>query len=271
MPDLTATLNYPKGTCALVLKRSPAELGRYEVHNHPVTIKGEYEAHFALNGVPIAGSPAKFEVVAAQPSGRHTYLIAPTEPAVVKMPYELSVQAVDRYGNHLTTGGSKVEVKVTGDGTAPCTVVDHKDGTYSLHFTVNNTGAYQVEVRIDGHKVKGNPPKGNGGHDDAGGGDKNPNRRARAPNNRRGTSSFQSGAERAFSPPPKGAMPTEPTQATVLEVGDAEAAGLPVMASAEEGRPRAGRRNSSTGTNVNRPPPAGTDPEAPASPGAQEP
>ena len=48
-----------------------------------------------------------------------------------------------------------MEGKVIGANASACTVVDHKDGTYSLHFTVNATGSYNVEVRIDGAKVKG--------------------------------------------------------------------------------------------------------------------
>ena len=155
VPELTAWLTHPKGTSPLVLKTT-SSLGRYEVQNHLLTLKGNYDAHFALNGVPLMGSPVSFQVHAAAPSGKHSYIVAPDVPALVKLPYELTLHAVDKYGNKLTTGGAKVEVKVLG-ASAPCTVVDHKDGTYSLHFTVNTTGSFHVEVRIDGLKVRGVP------------------------------------------------------------------------------------------------------------------
>jgi len=154
-PELTGWVVGPKGSTPLLLQRTD-KLGQFEVRNQTITLQGSYEAHFALNGVPIAGSPVSFKVNAAAPSGKNSFIVAPDQPALVKLPYELTLHAVDRYGNKLSSGGARVEVKVIG-ASAPCTVVDHKDGTYSLHFTVNSTGSYQVEVRIDGLKVKGTP------------------------------------------------------------------------------------------------------------------
>jgi hypothetical protein len=154
-PELTGWVVGPKGSTPLLLQRTD-KLGQFEVRDQTITLQGSYEAHFALNGVPIAGSPVSFKVNAAAPSGKNSFIVAPDQPALVKLPYELTLHAVDRYGNKLSSGGARVEVKVIG-ASAPCTVVDHKDGTYSLHFTVNSTGSYQVEVRIDGLKVKGTP------------------------------------------------------------------------------------------------------------------
>ena len=156
-PELTGWVVGPKGSTPLLLQRTDKP-GQYEVRNQTITLQGSYEAHFALNGVPIAGSPVSFKVNAAAPSGKNSFIVAPDQPALVKLPYELTLHAVDRYGNKLSSGGARVEVKVIG-ASAPCTVVDHKDGTYSLHFTVNSTGSYQVEVRIDGLKVKGTPSR----------------------------------------------------------------------------------------------------------------
>ena len=92
---------------------------------------------------------------AAAAFGKNSYITSPEQPAFVKLPYELKLHAVDKYGNRLQAGGTKVEGKVIGASASACTVVDHKDGTYSLHFTVNQIGSYNVEVRVDGTKVKG--------------------------------------------------------------------------------------------------------------------
>ena len=153
--ELTSWLVGPKGTVNVSLRKVPGSIGLYVIDDHAVTVSGQYEAHFALNGVPISGSPYQFQVKPAEGFGRNSYIVSPEQPAYVKLPYELTLHAVDRYGNKLTSGGSKVEGKVIGANASACTVVDHKDGTYSLHFTVNATGSYNVEVRIDGAKVKG--------------------------------------------------------------------------------------------------------------------
>lgn len=153
--ELTAWLIGPKGTVPLALKKEDSELGRYEVDNHIVTMSGQYEAHFALNGRALKNSPVMFEVVASNAYGKYCYVTAPEQPAFAKLPYELKLHTLDKHGNKLSWGGSKVEGRIVGSSGAACTVVDHKDGTYSLHFTVNTTGSFNVEVRIDGAKVKG--------------------------------------------------------------------------------------------------------------------
>lgn len=155
--ELTAWLVSPKGTTPLVLTKVAAELGLYCIDSHVVTVSGQYDAHVALNGVEISGSPFTFGVVPAEGHGRMSYVSGPEAPAFAKLPYELTLHSVDRFGNKLRTGGAKVEGKIIGANASACTVVDHKDGTYSLHFTVHTTGSYNVEVRIDGNKVKGSP------------------------------------------------------------------------------------------------------------------
>lgn len=143
---------------SLPLKMSETTMGMYEVDDYTLTISGQYEAHFALNGTPISGSPVIFQVAAAAPSGKRSYVTTPEQPALVKLPYELLLHTVDRFGNICGIGGARVEGKVVGGSSSACTVVDRKDGTYSLHFTVNAIGSYNVEVRIEGVKVKGSPP-----------------------------------------------------------------------------------------------------------------
>jgi len=153
--ELTAWLVTPRGKSALSLKKDENALGLHRVDDYELTMAGQYEANITLNGTPINGSPVCFEVTPAPPSGKLSYVSAPEGPAYVKLPYELKLVTLDKFGNLLSTGGERVDGKVLGSTTTPCTVVDHKDGTYSLHFTVNNTGSFNVEVRVNGAKVKG--------------------------------------------------------------------------------------------------------------------
>lgn len=109
--------------------------------------------------------------------------------------YTLQLHAIDRFCNRLPVGGSKVEAEIKGvavkvegkaesekaskkdkaseDGkdtpwflpgeeekeaameTNVCKTVDNKDGTYTITFIVDQTGSFNLEVLLDGEKVKG--------------------------------------------------------------------------------------------------------------------
>jgi len=153
--ELTAWLVSPKGTSSLPLIKDGNAVGLFTIDNYVVTLSGKYEVHVALNGAPITGSPVHLNVVPAEAHGRTSYVITPDHPAFVKLPYEITLHTLDRYGNRLTEGGTKIDGKVVDGGSAACAVIDHRDGTYSLDFTVNKVGSYNVEVRIAGAKVKG--------------------------------------------------------------------------------------------------------------------
>ena len=173
MYDLTAWLSGPKGSVTLSLQAEQGHLGLYNVREHILTHAGRYEAHVHLNGVPINQSPISFNVTAAEASGRNSYIVAPEQPAFAKLPYEVKLYTVDKYNNKIGKGGTRVEGKIISANASACTVVDHKDGSYSLHFTVNQVGSYNMEVRVNGHKVKGVPVQATGG--DAKVGDKKSN------------------------------------------------------------------------------------------------
>ena len=154
--ELTAWLLGPRGTVNLALRKDESALGKYKVDTTTnVTMAGQYEAHVTLNGQELKGSPFLFQVHAATAYGKMSFVTAPAEPAYAKLPYELRLQTLDKYGNKLTWGGSKIDGRILGTSNSACTVADHKDGSYSLHFTVNTTGSFNVEVRVDGAKVKG--------------------------------------------------------------------------------------------------------------------
>lgn len=126
---------------------------RYELQ-----VAGAYEAHFTLGGIPIKGSPVKFRVKPAQPSGRLSTLHPPVDtPSVIGVLYELTLIAEDKYTNRLDRGGANVQARALGPSASPATTVDHGDGTYGVRFTAGAVGEYRVEVRLDNVKIKGSP------------------------------------------------------------------------------------------------------------------
>ena len=65
------------------------------------------------------------------------------------MPCELLLEAIDRYGNRLESGGSRVDARGSGPGVSACTVTDNDDGTYIVSFTAAVVGETRVTVRLD--------------------------------------------------------------------------------------------------------------------------
>ncbi|MEZ4415583.1 MAG: filamin/ABP280 repeat domain-containing protein [Gemmatimonadota bacterium] len=58
---------------------------------------------------------------------------------------------------HPTGGGTVAGVVSGANAGAPVSVVNHKDGTYSLSYTPAQPGSDQIEITIDGNAVSGSP------------------------------------------------------------------------------------------------------------------
>lgn len=124
----------------------------YELH-----VAATYEAHLMLNGQEINGSPVRFKVKPAAPSGRLSTLQVPDKPPTVHEEYELLLIAEDKYSNKLDRGGANVQARALGPSASPATTKDYNNGTYGIKFTAGAVGEYRVEVRLDNVKIKGSP------------------------------------------------------------------------------------------------------------------
>ena len=74
--------------------------------------------------------------------------------------YEFLVESRDGHGNLLLTGGSNVEVLVSSyqnEGGITTSITDNNNGTYSVMYTPQVTGAYFLDVTIDGSSIRGSP------------------------------------------------------------------------------------------------------------------
>jgi hypothetical protein len=73
-------------------------------------------------------------------------------------PTVITIQAIDAFGNPLTTGGATVVVTVSGTNTAgPLTATDNGDGTYTATYTPSASGPDQVDITLNGTPISGSP------------------------------------------------------------------------------------------------------------------
>jgi uncharacterized protein YkwD len=125
---------------------------------------GDSVVNATLNGTPIFNAPFKVQVdknakpaTEADPtwstvSGDGVHNANVTEPA------EFSVQARNKYGNKLKTGGDNITVPISGrSGRLLADVTDNGDGTYQVSYQPTQTGEHQVAVKLEGKNLRGTP------------------------------------------------------------------------------------------------------------------
>jgi len=130
----------------------PRDDGKYDVKYDPLT-DGPHKVAVSLRGVPVGKSPYSVQVVAG----------ADAEGSGVGE-FGFTLQARDRKGEPMTTGGAKFEVTVKLDelGSEPidCVeVTDNGDGTYTAKYHIDEPGTYKIYVKLNGRTVKGTPFK----------------------------------------------------------------------------------------------------------------
>ncbi|XP_053086930.1 tripartite motif-containing protein 2 isoform X3 [Pangasianodon hypophthalmus] len=79
---------------------------------------------------------------------------------VVGRPTSITVTSKDRDGGLCQTGGAPLSAELNGaDGTlvGEGEVVDHKDGTYDVLYTLSHEGQYMLALRLYGKHIRGSP------------------------------------------------------------------------------------------------------------------
>jgi hypothetical protein len=68
------------------------------------------------------------------------------------------VQAANRSGKNRTDGGDAFSGEVKGPGgVVPAQVVDNRNGTYAISYTLPQAGTYTVSVKLQNKDIKGSP------------------------------------------------------------------------------------------------------------------
>lgn len=78
----------------------------------------------------------------------------------VGQPTSVTVTSKDRDGGLCQTGGMPLSAELNGtDGTlvGEVEVVDHKDGTYGILYTLSHEGQYMLALRLYGQHIRGSP------------------------------------------------------------------------------------------------------------------
>jgi len=141
-------ITMPDGSTDELELRQLKGLGGYEV-SREVTMKGSHRMHFLLNGIDIMNSPVEFEVQPDKALGSKSRLYPPNEPPIINQKCELLLEAIDKFGNKLDRGGSRVDARANGPGVSACVPEDRGDGTYIVEFSAAVVGETRVIVRLD--------------------------------------------------------------------------------------------------------------------------
>jgi filamin/ABP280 repeat protein len=105
----------------------------------------------------VTGSPVIFTATGTPDAAAANQSTANVQDGTVGVQTVITVQARDKFGNALTTGGSDVEVTVSGANTANATVTDNGDGTYTATYLPVLPGADTITISLDGGQISGSP------------------------------------------------------------------------------------------------------------------
>jgi len=139
----------------LLVKFQDTHNGKYEGTYTPLK-PGRHTVNVLLNGEPIKGSP--FHPLMENANAGRSFADGPGLTAgKTKKPCDFTIHSVDADGHPVTTGGDPFEVKITGPETVHPTFKDNNDGTYSVSYTVEAPGDYNVEVTLHDAPIKDSP------------------------------------------------------------------------------------------------------------------
>ena len=133
--------------------------GSYTV-SYTTCIGGKYSLCVTLGGQHIQGSPFEQLTVASERCAALSTVSTDGGGHAIRAGDEavLSVSSRDMYGNAVCSGGAKVELKcneIARRITAETS--DDGNGRYSVRYSVEVSGTYELQVLMDGKTVMGSP------------------------------------------------------------------------------------------------------------------
>ncbi|XP_038064877.1 uncharacterized protein LOC119735244 [Patiria miniata] len=123
---------------------------------------GELRMSVFVDGQPIANSPFVINVDPLHPDSTavstHQLGKCPLNTAVLNMPYTISLQTYDGFGQQLTNGGYDVKAAISTSSSEevllPDDIIDSQDGRYKITFTPRSVKLHSVTISICGYPVK---------------------------------------------------------------------------------------------------------------------
>ncbi len=105
----------------------------------------------------LTGSPVTFDATGNPDAADAGQSTATVPDGTVSQQTVIAIQARDQFDNALTTGGSDVEVTVSGTNTDSMTATDNGDGTYTASYLPVLPGADTITITLDGGQISGSP------------------------------------------------------------------------------------------------------------------
>jgi hypothetical protein len=140
------------GTAVAVVDNSN---GTYTATYTPTTV-GTDNFLITLDATLIGGGPYSSLVGPGAVSAVNSTATVP--PGNAGSPTTIVVQAKDQFGNNLTTGGSAVELTITGaNNPGVIAATDNLDGSYTATYTPTATGTDSVAITLDATAIGGSP------------------------------------------------------------------------------------------------------------------
>jgi len=120
--------------------------GTYAVSYSP-SGPGPHDIAVTLDDVPIKGSTFHVDIKPGA-FARNTFIEQ----------FSFIIQTRDKRDANLREGGQPVEVDIKGPkGPVKVQLIDNRDGTYTVVYSIRDRGEYKLDVTVDGISVKGSP------------------------------------------------------------------------------------------------------------------
>eukprot|EP00906_Rhabdomonas_costata_P024894 RCo035697 len=141
----------PKGESVAIAELVDHEDGTYTGGEFHPNIKGQYKVSVKVWGEPVSGSPFApvFEAASRERSFASGPGVEGGGKARVGRVMAFTIHSRDQSGDPLKEGGEPFKVLVKSPkGTEPATVEDNNDGTYTVTYTPEVAGSYQVDISL---------------------------------------------------------------------------------------------------------------------------
>jgi filamin len=129
--------------------------GSYDAVYTP-TQPGRHTVEVLLNGEHVKGSP--YHPLMENANAGKSYADGPgLVEGKTKKPCHFTIHSVDGDGNPVKSGGDPFQVSITGPEQVHPQFTDNNDGTYSVVYTVESPGDYNINVTLHDQPIKDSP------------------------------------------------------------------------------------------------------------------
>ncbi|KAN0030275.1 hypothetical protein ACTA71_010037 [Dictyostelium dimigraforme] len=151
--DFTVKVQSPEGPVDAHIKDNGD--GSYDVEYKP-TKGGDHTVEVFLRGEPLAQGPTEVKILNSD--SQNSYCDGPGfEKAQAKRPTEFTIHSVGVDNKPCTAGGDPFQVSISGPHPVNVGITDNDDGTYTVAYTPEQPGDYEIQVTLNDEAIKDIP------------------------------------------------------------------------------------------------------------------